>query len=224
MNNYIVVGQHSWNKKLFRFLQGALPGNWYYCETPEQYKFTAKLYPPRYVFFVHWSYLVPDWFVDLYECVCFHPTPLPYGRGGTPIQNMILAGHKDTTITAFKMTEEVDAGPIYYTAPMSLKGSLRDIFKREMNIIGQMISYIVNHEPVPEPQEGKVVYFTRRTPEQSEIPSTVSMEQLYDYIRMLDAPGYSPAKITLDNVNIEFSNARLVNGEVRATVVVRDKK
>ena len=32
--------------------------------------------------------------IKKYNCICFHTAPLPYGRGGSPIQNMILKKFK----------------------------------------------------------------------------------------------------------------------------------
>ena len=44
---------------------------------------------PDFIMFPHWSYLVPEKIVNDFKCICFHSSPLPYGRGGSPIQNMI---------------------------------------------------------------------------------------------------------------------------------------
>lgn len=41
----------------------------------------------------------------------FHPTLLPTGRGGSPIQRQIL-DHEVPGLTFFRMTEAMDAGPI----------------------------------------------------------------------------------------------------------------
>ena len=45
---------------------------------------------PRYIFFPHWSWKVKEEIYLNYECVAFHTAPLPYGRGGSPILNLIL--------------------------------------------------------------------------------------------------------------------------------------
>ena len=44
---------------------------------------------PKYIFFPHWSYKVKDKIINKYNCICFHTAPLPFGRGGSPIQNLI---------------------------------------------------------------------------------------------------------------------------------------
>jgi methionyl-tRNA formyltransferase len=43
-------------------------------------------FKPDYIFFPHWSYLIPEDIYNRFECVIFHMTDLPFGRGGSPIQ------------------------------------------------------------------------------------------------------------------------------------------
>ena len=49
---------------------------------------------PRFIFFAHWSSIIPKSIHEDFECVIFHMTDLPYGRGGSPLQNLIVRGHK----------------------------------------------------------------------------------------------------------------------------------
>ena len=46
---------------------------------------------------------MPSEIIRNYECICFHETDLPFGRGGSPIQNLIVRGFKTTKISAIKM-------------------------------------------------------------------------------------------------------------------------
>ena len=100
--------------------------------------------------------------LDKYECVAFHMTDLPFGRGGSPLQNLILRGFKETVITAFRVTDEWDAGPIYLKRPLSLEGTAQEIFDRASRIIyNDMIPFILMNDIVPAPQTGEVVVFHR---------------------------------------------------------------
>ncbi len=149
---------------------------------------------PEYIFFPHWSWIIPKEIYNNFECVVFHMTDLPFGRGGSPLQNLILRGIKKTKISAIKPVEELDAGPIYMKRPLSLAGSAEDIYKRASKIIFEiMIPYLLKNKVKPKPQKGKIVIFKRRTPEESKIPEDITFEKVYDYIRMLDAEGYPPA-------------------------------
>ncbi len=117
---------------------------------------------PRWIFFLNWSSHVPNHILSASECVNVHCTPLPYGRGGAPIENMIVRGHDETVITAHQMTSEVDAGDVYLrSAPLSLEGSKEDIQLRFIEPTAALIANIVRHELKPSPQTGEVVPFRR---------------------------------------------------------------
>ena len=63
-------------------------------------------------------------------CIGFHTAPLPYGRGGSPIQNLIIRNFKIAPVCAIKMTNKFDAGPIFLKEKVSLSGNLDAIFNR----------------------------------------------------------------------------------------------
>ncbi|MEY4669664.1 MAG: hypothetical protein RL518_2363 [Pseudomonadota bacterium] len=178
---------------------------------------------PRYVFFPHWSWIVPPDVIQKYECVCFHSTPLPYGRGGSPIQNMIERGHATSKVSALRMTTQLDAGPVYMQRDLSLSGSADEIFKRVALLIQDMIPEIIETAPTPVPQVGEPTVFKRRTPDQSALPSECAISKIYDHIRMLDAEGYPKAFLSHGDFTLEFDGASLVGDEVEARVVIRKR-
>lgn len=159
----------------------------------------------------------------MHECICFHMTDLPYGRGGSPLQNLIVEGKKDTQVTALRMVEEMDAGPIYAKRPMSLEGRAEEIYLRASNLCWEMINWIINNEPVPQPQHGQATHFFRRKPQQSALPVRASFSQLYDFIRMLDAPSYPLAFIEHGDFLLEFSYPKLSEYGLEARVTIRRK-
>lgn len=171
---------------------------------------------PRYVFFVYWSQIVPPDVLEQAECVGFHMTDLPYGRGGTPLQNLIVRGHKDTMLTAFRMTSEVDAGPVYLKRALSLKGSAQEIYGRAAALALDMIDYIIATNLTPAPQTGEPVMFERRTPAQSVMPD--DYDAVYDHIRMLDADGYPHAFLDHGTMRYTFSDAHPADGAINARV------
>lgn len=218
---YVVVGRHPWNRRVFDEQIRALPGRWHYVDAPEALTpERLQALGPRYVFFLHWSERVPSDVLGPFECVCFHMTDLPYGRGGSPLQNLIARGHRETQVTALRMTEAFDAGPVYLKRPMSLEGTAEEIFIRSSRLAADMIGEIVRSEPVPLPQQGEPVVFRRRTPEQSRIAGAMSLDRLYDHIRMLDAEGYPHAFLDLDGFRYTFRRAALYDGRIVADVVI----
>ena len=41
----------------------------------------VKEFNPRYIFFPHWSWMIPADIYENFECIVFHMTDLPFGRG-----------------------------------------------------------------------------------------------------------------------------------------------
>ena len=83
---------------------------------------------------------------------------MPFGRGGSPIQNLILRGYKHSPVCALKMTSGIDSGPIYMKRNLSLEGSLKEIFKELNLIINELIGELINNLPRPTPQMGKDLF------------------------------------------------------------------
>ena len=224
--NYIIAAHHIWDKKAYDNLVKANPcDNFYFIRDKKDLK--QKLLNdlnPRYIFFPHWSHIVPKNFIDDYECVCFHMTDLPYGRGGSPLQNLILRKHKETKISALKMTDELDAGPIYFKKKLNLEGNAKEIYERSSKIICTMIQKIISNKIVPKKQVGKVTKFSRRKPSQSEIKKFTSLNELYDFIRMLDAPNYPRASLRKNNHIFEFFDVKLENDYLTASVKIKKIK
>lgn len=216
--NYIVAGQRSWTRDIFSKRLAFLPGAWQYVQTTEGLRDCASGPPPRYIFFLHWSEKVPKEILDWAECVCFHMADLPYGRGGSPLQNLVLRRRRTTKVTALRMTEEIDAGPVYMKMSLDLQGSARAIYTRTMAVAALMIEKIIEQNPEPTSQEGEPVVFERRKPAQSMIPADASLDETYDYIRMLDAEGYPHAFRLLNELRFEYTDAHRIEDALEAKV------
>lgn len=221
LKNYLVLGCKPWNRRVFDETLHLLPGRWTYADSAKALTldFVRKL-SPRYIFFLHWSWRVQEQIVKRFECVCFHMTDVPFGRGGSPLQNLIVRGHRETKLSALRMTEEFDAGPVYIKEPLSLEGGAEEIYLRAGRLSAKMIHRIVREEITPVPQEGKAVNFKRRTPPESEIGRFSSLEALYDFIRMLDAEGYPRAFLHHRGMRFEFTRPALYDGRIMADVKI----
>jgi methionyl-tRNA formyltransferase len=203
-----------------------LPGQWITVTNKSDLTLDfLRAFAPRYVFFPHWSSIVPKSILDAYECVCFHMTDVPFGRGGSPLQNLVSRGMRETKLSALRMTEHLDAGPVYIKYPLDLSGSADDIFGRAASTTLDIVEWMVANEPSPVAQSGEPTVFSRRKPEQSAIPVSGTTESLYDHIRMLDAEGYPLAFAELGDWRMEFTGASLdgatVSAKVRFSKLVR---
>ena len=220
--HYVVATIRPWNIVQYHAVIPTLPGVWHLITDPDELtiKHLASI-QPRYIFFPHWSHKVPAEIIDRYECVCFHETDVPYGRGGSPLQNLIERGHKDTVVTALRMVEVFDAGSVYAKRPLSLIGLAEEIYIRTAAIVFEIISKIVASEPTPVPQTGEPTVFRRRTPEQSVISQgSQELSALFDHIRMLDAEQYPHAFLEYGNFRFEFTRPAFRTGRIEATVSI----
>ena len=223
----IVCTTKSWNVENFKKIKKKFNNlRWHIIKDKKnlKYKDISKI-KPKYIFFPHWSWKIPKEIFENFECIAFHMTDLPFGRGGSPLQNLIVRGYKKTKITAFRVTDELDAGPIYLKEELSLEGSAQDIFKRASEIIFyEMIPYIIKESPNPTPQKGKIMTFSRRTSKDSDISNLDDLNKIFDCIRMLDAEGYPKAFLEKNNLQIEFQSAIKKDNEIIVKAKIKIKE
>lgn len=221
---YLVAGSKPWSEPTFSSRVADSQGRWLFVSSKQDLESMVAEHAPRYVFFPHWSWIVPDAVLEASECVCFHMTDVPYGRGGSPLQNLIERGHTETVLTALRMTNELDAGPVYAKRPLSLHGSsAEEIYIRASELSAELAVWIAETEPEPEPQSGEPVLFKRRKPEDSAIPDDLDLKEVHDFIRMLDADGYPPAVLQCGDLTFEFRKATRYFDRVEASVTIRQK-
>lgn len=166
---------------------------------------------PEYVFFIHWSWYIEKDIYEKYRCIVFHPAKVPFGRGGSPIQNLIERGYTDTVISAISVGEVLDAGDVYpVRCDLNLNGTADEILMRmSKKVCFYMIPEIIKNKLIPVKQEGEVVTFSRRKPKDSEIDFNRDIEKIYDLIRMLDGEGYPKAYVDIGKYRLEFNRAAL---------------
>ena len=206
----VILSEKSWHKDLFLSLDTEFKEiKWTLIDNKFDFsdKFLSKL-NPDIIFIPHWSYIISDEIFNKFKCIVFHMTDLPYGRGGSPLQNLIIRGHKKTKISAIKVSHRIDTGDLNLKSNLDLYGSAKEIFIKSSLVIYNMISEILTTNPKPIPQTGKITNFKRRTPSQGSIINLTNLNEVYDFIRMLDCEGYPNAFIETSNLKFEFKNAK----------------
>ena len=216
---YAIAMSKIWDPEIVSRIENKIGERIYVITRPDQLtKENLAANNVEKIFFTHWSHIIKPDIHDNFECVIFHMTDLPFGRGGSPLQNLISRGIYNTKISALKCSVGVDTGPVYLKKELSLDGSAQEIFKRATLVIESMIHEIIETNPTPEDQIGEVTSFKRRKPEDSNLVKCESIEAVYDYIRMLDAEGYPKAYLEVNGIKYEFSEARFDNGTLVAEV------
>lgn len=212
-NNFILLSEKSWHKPLFSKLKETFTEyNWILIDCKEDFNIkNIKEINPIKIFIPHWSYIISSNIYNSFNCIVFHMTDLPYGRGGSPLQNLIIRGHKSTKISAINVEKDIDSGDVYLKKDLCLSGTAKNIFIRSADIIYDMIKEIIKDNLIPQKQVGQVVKFRRRKPEDSNLEHLNKLEEVYDYIRMLDAEGYPNAFVETEHFKFEFTDAESKN-------------
>jgi len=221
---YVIASTRSWNETMSVRLAETTGESFHYIGNKEglTYDRLTELCP-RYVFFPHWSHFIPAEIFNKFECIVFHMTDVPFGRGGSPLQNLISRGIYETKMTALRCTGEMDAGDIYLKEPFSLYGTAEEIYLRAGRVIERMIITMLRDNPKPVPQRGEAVHFSRRTEKDGCIAQLSELDQIFDFIRMLDADGYPRAFLETEHFRLEFQRPSLKHGKVISDVIFTKK-
>jgi len=150
---------------------------------------------PDLILWYGWSWIIPSSITENFFSVMLHPSPLPKYRGGSPIQNQIINGEKESAVTLFKIDEGMDTGDIIAQKSFSLSGELNDVFRKIISIGIELSTQMIknfNMLNLSPQNNSKSTSFKRRKPNQSEIKisdfENYTAEKLYNKIRALQNP------------------------------------
>ena len=219
--NVIIACSKNWflrDKKVQKFLKEK---NVFLIENKNKLtlKYLSKI-KPKYIFFPHWSFIIKKNILNKYTCICFHSTALPFGRGGSPIQNLIKRDFKNTKICALKMENKIDAGPIYLKENLNLNGNLSEIFEKISIKVLIMINKICKKKIRPKKQTGEPLYFKRLEIKDNLIDFNKDLKKIFNQIRMLDDPLYPKSFINVGKYKIKFFNAKIKNKMIRVNAEI----
>ena len=161
--------------------------------------------------FAGWSEIIELEIIKKYICICLHPSDLPKFRGGSPIQNQKMNGIKKTKLTAFRMNNKIDQGPIIFKTEIDLDGHMKEIFSSLENGTIRIIRKVIKNSNKSflsgeNQDESEATFFKRRKPSESEIKlselASLPAEKLYQKICSLEDPYPNAFIRTIDNRKI----------------------
>lgn len=219
--NYILISKLKWKESNYNYLNKKT----IYFDKINKKK--IKEINPEVIFFLHWSNKIPEEIFKNFLCIQFHASNLPKFRGGSPIQNQILKGKKNTIISAFKVEKKLDTGDICIKKKLSLKGNIEEIFIRLEKIAITSINKLIKMKKIKfKKQSGKATYLNRRSPSDSNLlkfePS--NLNDIYNFIRMVDSKEYPNAFINLNKFKVIFNKANYKKGIINGKFKIVKKK
>tara|TARA_R100000664_G_scaffold1906_2_gene4930 strand:+ start:5387 stop:6058 length:672 start_codon:yes stop_codon:yes gene_type:complete len=220
---YFISKKNQWSKFLFEKLKNCGDYFWY---SDDSYKAKLTEEKPEWLFFFHWSKIVPKEIYENYKCVVIHTGNLPKDRGGSPLQNQILKKQFKSRVNLIEMGSDIDAGDVYCSLPITLYGSLTDIWLAISETSFELINRCVKENMIPKPQEGVPSFFKRRKPKDSllNFSNCDNILEIHKFIQMLDAEGYPNAYYDIGDYRLHFSRSSLTSGEVVLADVKIGKK
>lgn len=209
------VGYRNWALNIYDRLAASTDHTFLIFRSKAQFnKEALSDFKPDLVLFYGWSWLVPTDLLERHTCLMLHPSPLPRYRGGSPIQNQIIAGETYSKVTLFIITDALDAGDIVGQSDLSLIGTIDEIFKRIEDEGVELTRHILENGLQREQQDHSAATFCkRRKPSESEITAeelaTKPAEYLYNKIRMLADPYPNAYIIAADGKKLIITAAHI---------------
>lgn len=192
----------------------------------DEFEKNLQFEKPLRIFFLHWSYIIPEHIVNNYECINIHTSNLPEGRGGSPLQNQILDGIILSRVNALRMDKGIDTGPIYCSQNITLHGNLFDIWQSISEIAYNLICKIIdeNIQPIKQNITKENRTYKRKRNNLIPINDLDNLDKLYDYIRMLDSPDYPQSYLDCGPFRLYFNRAKFDGKSILSDVKIEKIK
>ena len=94
------VGYREWALNIYDALVNSTDHSYLIFRSKLEYKEDVlRDFKPDLILFYGWSWHINKTLLHHFTCLMLHPSPLPKYRGGSPIQNQIIAGEKSSIKT-----------------------------------------------------------------------------------------------------------------------------
>lgn len=136
--------------------------NWPAVVTPDELDAHVRHFPVDLVLVLHWHWIIPAAVLaEAPTWIGFHASALPAFRGGDPIGNQQARGITATLLTAFRLTERLDAGPILMQRPLSLVGTRADVLLHIRDGVEAMLPDLLAGRYTERAQAGEGSFYRR---------------------------------------------------------------
>lgn len=144
----------------------------------------------------YWGIVAPAVLDRYLHSLVVHASDLPYGRGWSPATWAILEGRNRLPVCLLEAGEKVDRGDIYFRDEIVLNGhELIDEWRESIaRKTTELCLRFVREYPgvlgAREKQPEAGTYYPRRTPMDSRLDTSRTIEQLFNQLRVVDNAAY----------------------------------
>lgn len=176
---------------------------------------------------VAYGKIIPQSIIDLFPkgIVNIHPSLLPKYRGSTPIEQAILDGANETGVSLMQLVKQMDAGPIYAQAKITLKGSetkqrlTTTLLQKGAEMLIKNLPHILDGSLHPTPQDESQATFTRLlTKADSRLDFTKPATQLEREVRAF--AGWPKSRATIFGHDVVVTEARIAAHPTDGSLVI----
>lgn len=151
------------------------------------------------------------------KSLVLHASDLPEGRGWSPHIWQIVEGSNEITLTLLEAEDKVDSGDIWKKIRLKIPNHAlwdeinHDLFRKEIELIDFAVRNFDSIVSTPQNTDIEPTYYPKRTPLDSKIDISKSIESQFNKIRVCD-PNRFPAyleihgkkfKLTLEKIGDE---------------------
>lgn len=126
--------------------------------------------------------------------IVVHASPLPQGKGWSPLTWQILEGKNEIPLTLFEAVDKVDSGVVYLRGSVhfeghELVGELRE--KMGEKIVEMVKEFVAAYPSIKGgEQTGEETFYARRSPKDSELDAKKSLAEQFNLLRITDNERY----------------------------------
>lgn len=172
---------------------------------------------PRIGIAAGWYHRLPSKLRRIFGCgvLGLHASLLPKYRGGAPLNWALLQDERETGVSLFELTDDVDDGPLYGQRrfPIGPHDYIDDLVERANDaavaLLRKSIGGIVDGSLTPQPQSGTATYCLQRNPDDGIIDWTRPADEIERLVRATSHP-YPGARTELAGTRIHIWRARYV--------------
>lgn len=154
---------------------------------------------PEAIFVIDFGQKVLDPFLNSppFGCINIHPSLLPRYRGAAPLQRALMNGEEETGVSAFRLVEKMDAGPIIAATalPISLEDNYGTLLEKSAQKGGFLLTEVLKlirqgSMPSQDQVSSLATFAPKIAKDETRINWSRSARQVHDLIRALNpAPG-----------------------------------
>ncbi|HEX8390523.1 MAG TPA: methionyl-tRNA formyltransferase [Candidatus Saccharimonadales bacterium] len=177
---------------------------------------------------VAYGRIIPHAIIELFPAgiINLHPSLLPRWRGPTPIETTILSGDKVAGVSIMRLSVNMDAGPIFAQANVTVKGDETkfELYERLSQLGTELLlntlPQILDGSLTPAPQGGQGITYSRLIEKTDGTLNPVSDTAMMMTRKVRAYLGFPKSRLTIGAHDVIVTSARVASNPDDGALVV----